>query len=178
MRRIVIIGATGSGKSTLGKMLAEKSGCHYTDLDEIHWLPGWKERPREEFRRLIDEATRGSVWIVAGNYTPHAKEIVWPRADALIWLDMPFWPNFWRIFIRTLARIRDGETVCNGNRETLRQSFFSRRSILWWFIKSHGEKRKKYAAVFARPQDYPHLEMIRLRAYADIAACIESIACE
>ncbi|MBU6475663.1 MAG: AAA family ATPase [Alphaproteobacteria bacterium] len=175
MRRTIVIGTTGAGKSTLAQRLAEKTGAALIDPDEIHWLPGWKERPRENFRRLIDEATRGESWVFAGNYMSRAQDIVWPRADALVWLDVPFWPNFWRLLRRTLARARTGENICNGNRETFAKSFFSRGSILWWFLKTWAKNRKRYAAVFAAPQDYPHLKMIRLCSDTERTRFLEEV---
>ncbi len=175
MRKIVIIGPAGSGKSTLAEKLAHKIGGAYVDLDQFHHLPGWKERGTEDFCRLVDAATRGDTWAVAGNYTTRAQPIIRPRADTLIWLDMPFWANLWQLFRRTLKRVRTGESICNGNRETIAKSFFSKDSILWWFLTTWAKNRKNNRDLFARPQDYPHLQMIRLRSYAESAQLLESV---
>ena len=167
MQRVVVIGTTGSGKSTLAQQLAAKQGLAYIDLDELHHLPGWQERPVEDFRRLLREAIRGERWVVAGNYTDRAQHITWPAADTLIWLDMPFWPNFWRLLKRTLHRVYTGEKICNGNTEELFKQFFTKDSILLWFLKTWHKNRRRYGAVFANPQDYPHLTLIRLRSYRE-----------
>ncbi len=175
MNRIVIIGTTGSGKSTLAKQLAEKHGLKYIDLDDFHHLPGWKERSDEDFRRLVDEATRGDKWVVAGNYTTRSQAITWPRADTIIWLDMPFFANFNALFARTMRRWRTGEIICNGNKETLPKQFFTTDSILWWFLKTWYKNRKKYGGIFANPQAYPHLKMIHLCSYQQSAEFIQSL---
>lgn len=153
MQRIVIIGTTGSGKSTLAKNLATKGGLVHIDLDNLYHLPGWQERPLDDFRRLLTEATQAEKWAIAGNYESKSQDITWPKADTLIWLDMPFWPNFWQLFKRTMKRAYTGEVICNGNTELLVRQFFSKKSILLWFLKTWHKNRKKYAAIFAKPED-------------------------
>jgi adenylate kinase family enzyme len=165
MQRIVIIGTTGSGKSTLAKRLARLHGLNYVDLDELHHLPGWRERPLEEFRGLLDEATKAERWVVAGNYVGKSADIAWTRADTLIWLDMPFFSNFIELFKRTISRIFTGEEICNGNRESFVTQFFSAESILWWFVKTWYKNTKRFEEIFSQPQQYPNLRLIRLRSY-------------
>ena len=165
MQRVVVIGTTGSGKSTLARQLAAKRGLNYIDLDDLHHLPGWQERSAEDFRRLLVEAMCVNKWAIAGNYTDRAQDITWPAADTLIWLDIPFWPNFWQLFKRTMKRAYSGELICNGNTEPFIKQFCSKDSILWWFLKTWYKNRKRYNSVFASPQDYPHLSLIRLGSY-------------
>jgi adenylate kinase family enzyme len=168
MKRILIIGTTGSGKSTLAKQLAEKLGIEYIDLDDFHHLPGWKERPREEFRALTEKAAQQESWVFAGNYFSKATDITWPRADTIIWLDLPFLPNFWQLLKRTVRRSYTGEMICNGNYESFRLQFMSKQSLFIWFLKSWGLNRKRYTEIFAKPDAYPHLRFIRLRSHAEM----------
>jgi len=175
MKRIVIIGTTGSGKTTLAKTLAAKLGLVHIDLDDFHWLPGWKERPREDFRRLLIEAARVEKWAVAGNYKNQAMDITWPAADTLIWLDMPFWINFWRLLERTVRRAYTGEMICNGNTEPFFKQFYSKDSLLLWFLKTWPKNRKMYNEVFANPQSYPHLTLVRLRSYRQIREFLDKL---
>ena len=51
--KTMIIGYSGSGKSTLAKTIADKEGVPSLFLDTVHWLPGWKERPREEEIKIV-----------------------------------------------------------------------------------------------------------------------------
>ena len=67
MQRIVIIGSTGSGKSTLGRTLAAKFGVPHTEMDTLHWLPGWIERDDATFRELVDAFTAQSAWVIDGD---------------------------------------------------------------------------------------------------------------
>ena len=176
MQRILIIGTTGSGKSTLAKTLSEKLNLPYADGDDFHHLPGWKERPVPEFRALIHAATQGERWVLAGNYFSKANDITWPRADTVIWLDLPFTANFWQLFKRTVKRLRTGEPICNGNYESFRLQFMTKESLFIWFLKSWGKNRQRYADIFAHPQDYPHLKFIRLRSYRESQEFIESLS--
>jgi adenylate kinase family enzyme len=165
MKRIVIVGTTGSGKTTLARELAAKLGLAHIDLDDLHHLPGWKERPREGFRRLLIEATQAEKWAIAGNYKAQSQDITFPMADTIIWLDMPFWNNFWRLLERTVRRAYTGEMICNGNTEPFWRQFYSKHSILWWFLKTWHKNRKIYAAMFDNPQDHQHLALVRLCSY-------------
>ena len=171
MQRIVIVGTTGVGKSTLAKALAEKMRLVHIDLDDLHHLPGWKERPNDDFRRLLTEAIRVEKWAVAGNYISKAQDITWPQADTLIWLDMPFWPNFWQLLKRTYTRARRGEIICNGNRE----KFINKDSILLWFLKTWHKNRQQYAVIFANPASYPHLRFIHLQSYQQSREFIDKL---
>ena len=175
MKRVVIIGTTGSGKSTLAKKLADKLKLVHIDLDDFHHLPGWQERSTEEFRSLLTKAMQADKWVVAGNYESKSRDITWPKADTLIWLDMPFMSNFWQLFRRTMKRSYTGELICNGNTEPFVRQFFSNKSILWWFLKTWHKNRKRYGAVFAHPADHPHLKLIRLRSYQQSHDFIESL---
>jgi adenylate kinase family enzyme len=167
MQRIVVVGSTGSGKTTLGKKLAEAYGLKFIDLDELHHLPGWLERSSEEFSALLDEATQGDKWVVAGNYTTISRKIAWLRADTMIWLDVPFLSCFYQLLKRTISRSITGELICNGNRENLARQFFTTDSILWWFFKSWRKVYNQYMQVFDQPLQYPHLRLIRLRSYRE-----------
>src|SRR5512139_2715160 len=88
-KRVVVIGVTSSGKSTLAATLAGRFHMDFIELDALHWEPGWQEAPLEVFRERVEKAVQAERWSVAGNYRV-VRDLVWPRADALLWLDYPF----------------------------------------------------------------------------------------
>ncbi|MGL4231225.1 MAG: adenylate kinase [Casimicrobium sp.] len=143
MKRIAIIGSTGSGKSTLAKRLGAALDLHVTELDSLHWLPGWVERDTATFRALVDKATRGERWITEGGYS-EVRDLVWGRADTIVWLNLPFRTNLWQLFRRTVRRARTGSPVCNGNVETWQHSFFSNDSVLLWLFKSYWRNLERF----------------------------------
>ena len=145
MRRVVVIGTTGSGKSTLAERLAAQMGLRVIELDALFWGRDWQPVPLELFRHRVERETRDDGWIVVGNYG-QVRDIVWPNADTLIWLDLPLSLVMWRLVRRTVRRAATKEELWGtGNRETFRNSFLSRQSILLWALKTHRRNRQKYA---------------------------------
>ena len=110
MNRIVIVGTTGSGKTTLGERLAAALGYPHIDLDALHWGPGWTPTPTDLFRARVSDALEGPCWVVAGNYGK-TRDIVWARADTLVWLDYPLALTLMRLFRRTVKRIVTRERI-------------------------------------------------------------------
>ncbi|MBF8299503.1 MAG: family ATPase [Dehalococcoidia bacterium] len=136
-RRIAILGPTGSGKSTTGASMAEKLGLAFIELDSIFWLPNWRSKNAEEFRKdlriALDAAPQG--WVVAGNYGSQSEGMVIAEADTIIWLRLPFRTTFRRVLI---ARAWTRQLLWGTNRESWRMSFFSRDSIILYSIHSRS----------------------------------------
>src|SRR5437016_1896693 len=80
--RIVVIGTSGSGKTTQARHLSERLGIPHVELDALHWVPGWTEAPTDALRERVTEALAGDAWLVDGNYSV-VRDIVWPRADTV-----------------------------------------------------------------------------------------------
>ena len=95
-----------------------------------------------------------------GNYHK-VRDIIWPRADTLVWLDYPLPVIMWRLFKRGASRVVTREKLWNGNQETLHGLFFSRDSLFIWALKKQWSRRREYPALFRQPQ-YAHLTIIRL----------------
>ncbi|MCB1115704.1 MAG: adenylate kinase [Chlamydiia bacterium] len=139
MKRIVIIGNPGSGKSTLGRHLAQKLGYPLADLDDLYWLPNWTERPKDQLTSLIEAATSADSWIICGNSSTY-RHLMWPKADTIIWLDPPLPVLLWRVIKRTVKNLTQKTAICNGNYETLRRLFGS-NSIIYWLLRSYFRHR-------------------------------------
>ncbi|MDP1838739.1 MAG: hypothetical protein Q8N31_01640 [Reyranella sp.] len=145
MRRVVVFGTTGSGKSTVAARLAERTGLRVVELDALFWGRDWQPAPVELFRHRVERETVGEGWIVVGNYG-QVRDLVWQAADTLIWLDLPLPLVMWRLLRRTIARIATQEELWGtGNRESLRGAFFSRDSILLWALKTHRRNQRRFA---------------------------------
>jgi adenylate kinase family enzyme len=148
VRRVVVVGTTGSGKSRLAERLAAQTGLRVVELDALFWGRDWQPVPLELFRHRVERETRDDGWIVVGNYA-QARDLVWPNADTLVWLDLPLSLVMWRLVRRTVQRAATREELWGtGNRESFRNAFLSRQSILLWALKTHRRNRERYAAEF------------------------------
>src|SRR5690349_14236388 len=85
-QRIMIVGTTGSGKTTLACQLAKRLALSQVDLDALYWNPQWTPAPPEVFRERVSTALSGDRWVVDGNYQ-QVRDLIWQRADTFIWLD-------------------------------------------------------------------------------------------
>lgn len=129
LNRIIIIGTSGSGKTTFAKALASTLGIPHVELDAIHWAANWTQVPDDEMRLRVSEATASPRWIMDGNYG-QVRDIVWGQADTLIWLKYSFPTIFFRAFKRTIKRVLTQEELWHRNREHWKMAFFSRESVL------------------------------------------------
>lgn len=173
MERVVVVGTSCSGKTTLARQLSRVLGAPHVELDGIHWMPGWQLRPMDEVRRMVGEAAAAERWVMDGNYSA-VRDIVWGRATAVVWLNYPFRVVLWRAFYRTTKRVITREDLFSGNREGFRQSFLSRDSIILWAITSHGQIRRKYRRILD-DGDFPHLRVIELRSPVEAEALVASL---
>lgn len=165
MDRIVVVGTSCSGKTTLATELAARAGAPHIHLDALYWLSEWRPRPLEEFRELVGEAVSGDRWVADGNYGS-ARDLVWTRATAVVWLNYPFRIVMTRALRRTIGRVIRGEELFAGNRETVRKAFLSRDSILLWVLKTHGRNRREYRGLLDSDA-FPGLTAIELRHPAE-----------
>lgn len=157
-RRIAVVGA--GGKTTLAAELSIRLGVPHVELDALFWEPNWVQAETDVFRQRVAEATSGDAWVVEGNHT-RARDLVWPRAETIIWLDYSLRLVVWRTFRRSLRRIRSRENLWNsGNNETVRNTFFSTESLLLWHLRNLRRRRRKYDVLLA-----PHgTKSVRLRS--------------
>ena len=171
--RAVVIGIGGSGKTTLAKQLAAYHGLRYIELDALHWLPNWQMREVDDFRALVAQAVSHERWVTDGNYRV-VRDIVWGRATTVIWLNDPLWTVMGRLLRRTLRRIVTREALFSGNRETVRNAFLSRDSILWYVLTHYAVTRARYRQVFdERP--FPNLEWVELTTPGEAERYVTSL---
>ena len=139
-RRIVVWGATGSGKSTFTQRLGAILDLGVVELDAIAHADGWDSNRGREFGERLAAAldSRANGWVSDGNYGA-TRDIYLSRADTLVWLNLPWRVSFWRLLQRTVHRAWTKEPLYPGSpaRESWRLSFASRNSILWWSISHH-----------------------------------------
>ncbi len=152
MLRVAVVGSSCSGKTTLARRISFACGIPHVELDAIYWLPNWTPRPIDEFRAAIETAVSGDQWVIDGNYGK-VRDIIWPRATDIVWLNLPFARVFWRALTRTTRRVITQEELFSGNRETIRTALLGRDSLLWWVIRTHRRRRRTYEKLLRRSSD-------------------------
>jgi len=156
--RTLIVGISCTGKSTFACRLAGISGAPWIELDELFWSERWQAKPKDEFTRLVAEATAGPAWIADGYYG-RVRDVLWPQTERLIWLNYGKPRVLWRSLKRSIGRGLSSEPLWHGNRETFRKTFLSRDSILLWVYTKFEQRRRELSAL-RESGAYPHLEWI------------------
>lgn len=159
--RCVVVGTSGAGKSTFARALAHVQTVPYIELDELNWGENWTARPVEEFQNRVKTATSGSAWVVDGNYSA-VRDVFWPRATDIVWLNYSRRIVFSRIIRRTVHRVATQQELWSGNRESFQMSFLSTDSVLLWSLTTFRRNQLKYAALRASGE-YSHLNWHELR---------------
>ncbi|HEX4054985.1 MAG TPA: AAA family ATPase [Tepidisphaeraceae bacterium] len=160
MRRVVIVGSSGAGKTTLASALAQRLRVPHVEIDSLNWESNWTETPTDLLWKKIESALAGDAWAVCGNYTK-LRELIWPRADTLIRLDYPMGLVMWQVLRRTVRRCITQEMLwATNNVESWRKSFFSSDSIIVWAWTSWRTQRRNYSKFF-RSREYPGLRRYR-----------------
>lgn len=175
--RIAIIGNSGSGKSTLARTIAERIGGVHIELDAIHHLPDWTPIDRETMRAAVAERIEADTWVVDGNYASLVQDLVFARADTVIWLDLPRRVVMPRIIWRTITRGITRRELWNGNRERLSNLLRTEptENIVLWSWTQHEKYRSRYAAAAADPAN-AHLEWVQITSPRQQRRWVRSIS--
>ena len=161
-QRISVVGTTGSGKTTLSERLARCLGVPHVELDALHWGPNWTELDPETFRAKVARIVQRDAWVIDGNYSA-VRELVWERAQAVVWLDYGLPTILGRLVWRTFRRVITGEKLWAGNREHLWTQIATRDSILLWALRTYRRRRREYPRLIAEPAN-AHLQIAHLRS--------------
>jgi len=102
MKRALVIGSGGAGKSTFSRRLGERLGLEVIHLDVAHWRPGWVEPPKEEWRRTVEDLCARESWVMDGNYSGTLESRL-AACDTVVFLDLPRVVCAWRVFKRWLT---------------------------------------------------------------------------
>ncbi|KIC42508.1 ATPase AAA [Ruegeria sp. ANG-R] len=133
-QRIVIVGPSNSGKSTLAVSIAKKLSLRAVHLDQLRHMPNtnWLERPDEEFARLHNTAIMNEGWVMEGNYSGLLPQRL-DRASGIILLNS----NVWLRYVRYLKRTLKNNGVRAGHLEG------SQDKLSWkmtnWIIKTRNK---------------------------------------
>ncbi|MEM7077400.1 MAG: hypothetical protein AAF513_02115 [Pseudomonadota bacterium] len=180
-KRIIVLGNSCAGKSTLASALSQQTGYPWVELDALNWEAGRHglvDHDPDLFATRMAAATSGPAWIVDGSYTAFSRRIVWPKADTLIWLDLRLPVVLYRWLTRTWQRSRSGELLWGTNRDRFLHHFklWARDDSLLYFIVHHHHTKRRNTQAAIRDPELRHLHVIRLRDRAQVAQFLADIA--
>lgn len=161
MRRILVGGISAAGKTTLARELARRLDLPYIELDGLFHGPGW--RPRPEFDADVARFAASEEWITDSHGYSSVRDLLWSRADTVIWLDYPRRIVMTRVVRRTVLRRWRRERLFNGNVEPpLWTIFTDREHIIRWAWSAHRPRQVDMRRRRDAPE-YRHLTFVHLR---------------
>jgi adenylate kinase family enzyme len=158
----VIASASGNGKTTLARELAQRLDVPFVELDALVHGPGWIETSDDDLRGQIEPILASDGWVIDGAYQHKLGDLVLESADLVVWLDLPIRVWLPRLIRRTYRRIRGREQLWNGNRESLASAVWGRESLVAWALRSHVRRRREWPHALSR------LQVIRLKTPAEV----------
>ncbi len=167
--RILVLGRTGSWKTTLARQLSTVLGVPHVELDALYFAPDLSTVPHPVLRERTRAAVAGQRWVTDGNKRA-VRDLVWPRADTVVWLDYPLVVSLWRLGRRAVwrASVLTAKAADTTTRDTststgvLTQFLAAARGVVT-ALRSHRGQRRRYPSMFAE-QHNQHLAVVRLRS--------------
>jgi adenylate kinase family enzyme len=163
VKRVAIVSsASGNGKTTVGRALAEKLDVPFVELDALHHGPNWAEPRSEDFRALVEPIVETDAWVIDGAYRGKLGDLVLEGADLVVWLDLPLHVWLPRLVRRTVVRVIRREELWNGNRERLRDALHPRNSVIFFALRHYRDRRRRY------PPELARFPVVRLRTQGEV----------
>jgi len=162
--RVLILGRTGSGKTTLARELAAALDVPHVELDSLYFGPDFSTAPLDLLRERTSEAIAQERWVTDGNKSA-VRDLVWPRADTVIWLDYPVYVSLWRLAKRARRRTSalSAQAAETGSRTGVPRQMLAAAKGVLTALRSHRGQRREYPRMFAQPANR-HLAVARLRS--------------
>ena len=162
MRRVRVVGTSGSGKTTFARRLAEALDVRHLELDAVFWDADWTRRDAAEAQALIRAfVAESDGWVADGNWHARLDDLL-EDADTVVWLDYPRRIVMQRVVRRTLSRGLGRTELWHGNRENLANLLRPdrERNVVLWAWTSHATNRTRYEAA----QRESAVPLVRLRS--------------
>jgi adenylate kinase family enzyme len=167
MQRILVIGSGGSGKSTVARRIAERTGLPLIHLDALYWKAGWQETPKREWAQMVEQIAEQDTWVMDGNYGGTLDRRL-DAADTVIFLDLSRWTCLARVLKRRIE-------FHGGSRPDMAEGCFEQLDweLLRWVWRYPKEKRPR---VLKKLADLPReKKVVILRSPAEVEQFLGSL---
>ena len=167
MKRVLVIGSGGAGKSTFSRRLGERLGLEVIHLDVEHWRPGWVEPPKDEWARKVVELCGRESWVMDGNFSGTLEQRL-AACDTVVFLDLPRAVCVWRVLKRrVMYRDTPRPDMAEGCREQ-----FDLKFLLWvWNFRTSSRPK-----VLALLEKYAQgKKVVRVRSSAEAEEFLNSL---
>jgi adenylate kinase family enzyme len=167
--RILVIGCSGSGKSTFSQTLSRKRSIPYVSMDrDVFWLPGWQMRPRAEAIERVRASIAEPRWIMDGT-SPGSLPLRLPRADLVIWMRPPRFVSLAGVILRWIRfRGKTRPEMAVGCLEKIDREFLR---YIWTFEKKQVPEIDEMLAIHGR-----HLPVHLVKSYRHADWLLERLA--
>ncbi|MDP9101755.1 MAG: adenylate kinase [Actinomycetota bacterium] len=172
MQRILVAGISGAGKSTLARALAARLDLPYVEMDALFHGPGWTQLPG--FVEDVTAFTAQDRWVTDSIGYPAVRDLVWSRADTLVWLDLPRPQVMVRVLRRSLWRGLLHREIWNGNRESVLAWRRPDHPVRWAWTQ-YRPRRELVLERLADPQR-SGLRVVHLRSAAEARRWLGGVA--
>ena len=163
MKRVCLIAtASGNGKTTVGRELAQRLRVPFYELDALYHGPGWTPASADELRAKVEPIVAAEAWVVDGTYRGTIGDVVPAAADVVVWLDLPLHVWLPRLLRRTARRVIHKEELWNGNRERWQDALHPTNSVVLYALRNYRKTRRALASELA---PFP---VARLRTQAEV----------
>lgn len=175
IKRINVVGTSGSGKSTVAKKLSGALSIPYVEMDQIFWGQDWHWPSDEKFFNDLRKNIAPDKWILDGNYT-RTLSIKWEKVQMVVWIDLPLKKTLFQAITRAFKRSISGKEIWpnTGNKESFRKSFFSKDSIILWTLKTYKKVKQQYV-LHMNNEKYSHIKFVRLTSHKEIDEFLEKM---
>lgn len=166
MKKVLVIGSGGAGKTTFSKRLGQELGIEVVHLDEIYWKPGWEKTPADEWAEIVRGQTERESWVMDGNFG--GTRVTRIRAsDTVIFLDIPRLVCLYRVLKRGWQyRGKTRPDMARGCIEKIDMKFIS---WIWNYPKTSRQ------LLIEELRSFPEKDLIVLRSSREIEAFLRTI---
>ena len=173
--RIIVVGTSGAGKTTMAKRIASKLGLAHIELDSLHWEAGWQALTQTnpgEFIRLVSVAVSAENWVLDGNYGV-VRKLVWSRGTHLIWLDYSRSVIMYRVITRSIVRAVNQTELWAGNTENWRRWLRPSHPITWAWTT--WRRRRRQLEELLQGAEYKNLVVLRILRPREAAKVVDEL---